>query len=139
MQVLLDQVLPAFREGVGVQLAVVLHLLHQGHEAVAQHHLAAFQLAQLVGDGLQVGLDPSEGLFEPGNALQQVFFQVLAAVGILGFVLPGLVSGENEQAGAALQTGLPFPGIPGEAVLAIGTRQIVGHGHSLGVMVVAEA
>ncbi len=127
VQVLLDEALPALGEGMGVQLALLLHFLHQGHEAVAQHDFAAFQLAQLVGDGLQVGLHAAEGLLQARDALQEVLLQVFATLRLVRLVLPGLVPGENEQASAALHAGLPVPGVPGQAVLAIGTGQVVGH------------
>jgi hypothetical protein len=52
LQVLLHQLLPANGKGLAIQLPPLFHLLHQGHQPIAEHDFGALQPAQLVGDGL---------------------------------------------------------------------------------------
>ena len=120
MQIVFNKVFPALGEGFRIELAPLVHLLNQCHQAITQHDLGALQFAHLVGHGFQVGLHAAQGFFQACDALKQMLVEIFFLVvrGSRG-LFPALVAGHDEQPGSTFEAGLPITGIPGQTVLAV--------------------
>ena len=130
LEVLLHQFLPALGKGLAIDPSLGFQFLDQGHEAIAKHDFGAFQAPQLIRDRLQIGLHPAQVLLQARDPFQEMLVEILVFLGLLVF-LPALIAADDEEAVAAFATTLPIPGVPGEAILTIGTWDFGGHANRI--------